>query len=233
MVGVVTERDEEWLRWMVRWKGVTARQVARWFVPDAVGGRQAVERRFRVWRELELVEGQRFMADTGSVYWVTAEGMKFLGVEGTVSKPSAGQLRHDLAVTDCATWLRATTGARMVTEREVRRMEPPRSQDRRFAVTPVEGTGRVILYPDLLTRSATGEVVSHEVELAPKAGPRLRALMLSNARARHLSATVYYAPEATRKRVQQCADEVNQRMRLDGVADKISVRAWEWEREGA
>ena len=66
MVGVVTERDEEWLRWMVRWKGVTARQVARWFVPDAVGGRQAVERRFRVWRGLELVEGQRVMAGPGA-----------------------------------------------------------------------------------------------------------------------------------------------------------------------
>lgn len=230
-MGVVTERDEQMLRWMVRWRGVTKEQVARWFLADVASGPKVVERRFRVWRELELVEGRRFIQGVGPVHWVTGEGMKFLGVEGSVSRPNVGQLRHDLAVTDCATWIRARTGAQMLTEREVRRRDPVKARPWKWAISPVDGTGRVVLYPDLMTRSETGEVVSHEVELAPKSSTRMRALMLSCARAPHLSGTVYYAPETTRARLQACADEVNQRIGLDGVASKITVRGWEWESE--
>lgn len=227
-MGVIVERDSELLSWVARWRCVTSSQVGRWFGFDDSGVR-IVDRRVSVWREHGLVKSSRILSEYPSVHSLTASGLEFLGLDTPVRWPIVGQLRHDLAVVDLAIWLRGQGESRMVTEREVQALDPVSiSRPPKYAIAPVDGAARKILYPDLLT-VRDGKGFGHEVELARKDSGRLSALMMSYGRASHVAGVTYYAPPARLRAVERVAAEANERMHsLWGVGAKVSVRGWEW-----
>lgn len=227
-VGRVTERDVEWLTWLGRWKGATSPQVADRFLAETPSGVKVVERRVRTWRERGLLTSQRVLAGVPSVHSLTREGMILVGIEGPVRAPSVGQLRHDLAVTDCSTWLWHKRGEAMLTEREIRAADPATTTAPRWALEAAPEAGRRIVYPDLITVTEGGSGLAHEVELSPKEHRRLVSLMNAYVRARHLARVRYYAAEPIRHRVQKAADEVNTVAAARGIDKTVFVTGWEW-----
>lgn len=233
----MTERDVEWLRWVGRFRGVTAAQIAGWFIPDTPSGVKVVERRARVWRDLGLATSEGVLAGVAQLHNLTGAGMAAVGIEGPVRHVNVGTCRHDVAVTDLAVWLRHERGARIVTEREIRAREPSTTVTPRQALLAQPGAGRRLLYPDLVTvhqqDDGTRRAFAHEVELSGKDRRRLVALMLSYARAEHLHRVRYYAHESVRGRVERAAQEANARAgELWGpaYARKVFVTGWEWEK---
>ncbi|MGL5862095.1 MAG: hypothetical protein ACRCY9_12660 [Phycicoccus sp.] len=206
---------------------MTAPQVAaRWL--DEVGSAvKIVERRVRVWTGLGLVTSQRVLAGVPAVHSLTREGMRAVGLEGPVRVPSVGQLRHDLAVTDCATWLWRAEGVSMLTEREIRAADPATSTSPRWALRAAPESGRRLVYPDLITiRDGVG--LAHEVEASPKEHRRLVALMTAYVQAEHLARVRYYAPERLLGRVERAAAEANERAGRYGRERTVFVTGWEW-----
>lgn len=241
MSGQVTERDVEWLSWLGRWKGATSPQIAARWVPEVPSGLKVVERRVRVWTSLGLVTGQRVLVGVPSIHSLTREGMTLAGIEGPVRTPNVGQLRHDLAVTDCATWLWHREGAKMLTEREVRAADPAVVTKRlkgggvkvthpepKWALIAAPEAGRRLVYPDLITVHE-GSGLGHEVEVTPKDHRRLVALMEAYVRAKHIKAVRYYAPKGLRYRVEKAAEEANATATRYGIPETVSVTGWEWE----
>lgn len=249
MSGVVTERDEVWLRWMSGWRGVTSRQVARWWVPELSGGVQVVERRLRVLREAGLVASVRPLVGVRSVYWVTAEGLRFLGADDDVRAkgPVASTVRHDLAVVDCATYFHAVMpGCEVVPERVIRAVDhvndPQQASQWRYAVrhrSSSASSSRVGLIPDFVSHEDGARRIHHEVEIAPKSGKRLADLMRSYALAPQVERVIYYVPEHARKRYAKAAEEANLRRSLERVPTSewsrgrvVRVIGWQWVEDG-
>ena len=230
----LTGRDEEWLRWVGRWRGVTAGQIAAWFLPDTPSAVKIVERRARAWRAMGLSMAEPVLADVPQLHNLTAAGMRAVGLDGPVRHVNVGTCRHDVAVTDLAIQLRRERGARMVTEREIRAREPVSTERPRLALLAQPGAGRRLLYPDLVTVVAQQDhslTLAHEVERAGKERSRLVALMLSYARSDNISRVRYYAHESVRARIERAAVEANERAgSLWGRDNRVFVTGWEWEK---
>ncbi|WP_301485609.1 hypothetical protein [Intrasporangium sp.] len=232
--GVLTERDQEWLRWIGRWRAVTAEQVARWFVPELSSGVKVVERRARVWRELGLVETRRILATTPAVHTLRGPAMTLFGISGPVRHPLVGQLSHDLAVVDLAIWLRQRDRSlKFLTEREIRATDDPNTDTPLLAVKAAEGSGRKLVFPDLISitvrADGSGAATAHEVELTSKDHPRMVALMTSYVVSEGIVAAHYYAAPPLRRRITKAAAEVNGWAKSAGaVGVPITVSGWDW-----
>lgn len=229
---VLTERDLAWLRWMGWWRAVTAAQVAAWWLPELSSGVKVVERRFRAFRELGLVERRRVLADLPSAHSLSLPGMRKVGVQGAVAAPIVGQMRHDLAVVDAATWIHRRRDVRFVTERHIRRLDPAKTKAPRYAIPAVPEAGRSLIYPDFITVDSSGQAFAHEVELSPKESRRLRGLMDSYAAASHIDRVAYYVKsDVLRARIEAVAAEANlAAAKAWGRPERfISVFGWNWE----
>ena len=231
--GVLTERDQEWLRWIGRWRAVTAEQVARRFVPELSSGVKVVERRVRVWRDLGLVESRRILATSPAVHTLRGPGMELVGITGPIRHPIVGQLAHDLAVVDLSIWLQRDEAVKVITEREIRAADAPNATDPRLAVSAVEGSGRQLVFPDLISVATRPDgsraATVREVELTGKEHSRMVALMTSYVVSPRIEAAHYYAAPTLRRRIERAAAEVNEWAKSTGEAGTpITVSGWDW-----
>lgn len=231
--GVLTQRDQEWLRWIGRWRAVTAEQVAQRFVPELSSGVKVVERRVRVWRDLGLVESRRILATSPAVHTLRGPGMELVGITGPIRHPIVGQLAHDLAVVDLSIWLQREQGVKVITEREIRAADAPNATDPRLAVLAVDGSGRRLVFPDLISvivrADGSRAATVHEVELTGKEHSRMVALMSSYVISPRIEAASYYAAPPLRRRIAKAAAEVNAWARSTGeVGEPITVSGWDW-----
>ncbi len=231
---MLTERDQVWIEWVGRWRAVTAEQIAQRFVPELPSGVKVAERRVRVWRELGLVDSVRVLAGVPAVHTLRGPGMRLVGLEGPIRRPIVGQLRHDLAVVDLAVWLQRDQGVRLITEREIRAADGPREPRPRLALHAAAGSGRQLVFPDLISVEETGRgrrAVAHEVELTGKEHARLVALMKSYVAAQKIDGVRYYVPDALRRRVDKAAAEVirwARETKMGVTGPKVSVTGWDW-----
>jgi hypothetical protein len=230
----MTARDEEILEWVARWRAVTAPQVQREFTrraPDRPLHIKKAERRLRALKELGLVQYRRFRHGAHGVYWVSREGAKHLGVVGAVAPPKAGELEHDLDVVDLGFHLHELQPTQqLVTEQEIRRLEPSPSAGPGAALrADIElGAGRGsggVGFPDLASVLG-GEVWVHELERSWKGRLRVERVMLSYVHAEHVSGVVYWAYPQVRGLLEAAAGEVNQAAATLGTGCRILVRPW-------
>ncbi len=212
----VTERDIRWLEWMVKWRFVTGAAVVREFMRRGESAPSTVvDRRFRAFVRLGLVEYERVLADTGRLYWLTRTGMRLAGVDsGAVVSPKFADIRHDLAVLDVAHWLvtERVPSHTLVTEREIRRVETPTPSrlgpaEERYSLAIPETRSRA--YPDLVSVNRDGRAFGHEVEWSRKEHRRLLRLMLAYAESETYDGAVYYAGPNVRDTVARAAAEAN------------------------
>lgn len=229
----LTARDVEILQWMGRWRGVTARQLAREFNSRHGNRRLEVyERRLRALHELGLVAHKRFLADYPRVHWLTREGMRTAGLTGSIASPKISELEHDLQVVDLAHHLSVIQPThQVVTEQEIRRAEPnpaagPESALRSdIELSTGRGTGGRA-FPDLASIVDGSQVWVHELERTRKPGPRLGRIMLSYVYADHIAGAVYWAYSHLLDGVQAAADDANRAAEQIGRQPCIVVRPW-------
>ena len=235
LIGEVTERDLAFLEWIGRFRGVTSAQVAGWFIPQAAEdvGVRIVNRRLSVMRNMGLVTSDRVLAHHPAIHNLTRAGMNKAQVYGPVRSFSVGQLDHDLAVTDLLIWLKRRDGdIRSLTEREVRAIDTPDTDSPKYAVKALPGSGRRLIYPDLITIS--GNVgIAHEVENSAKEVSRLRALMVAYALNDRLSGVVYYGRPKLHRRLTSALDAARVEAREVYHRDRVSVNitGWDWQEE--
>lgn len=196
-----------------------------------------VERRMRVLIDVGFLEHDRLLHEWPRVHWLSRAGMRAAGLTGAVVEPKVAELDHDLEVVELAHHLAQLQPThRMVTEREIRRVEPnpaagPEAgvhadiaRDQQF------GTGRGTggrAFPDLVSVSDDGaQVWVHELERSRKPGPRLERIMLAYAFAEHITGVVYWAFPALVGPVQAAADAANARAREAGRGPAVVVREW-------
>lgn len=228
----VTERDLRWLEWMGRWRFVTGPALVREFVGRGESAPPTVvDRRFRAFAQLGLVEYERVLAESPRLYWLTRSGMQLVGLEGAVVSPKFADIRHDLVVLDVAHWLRTerVPSHELVTEREIRRSETPNQFE---PVTPTyslhlpERAAHSRAYPDLVTVNPQGRAWGHEVEFSKKEHRRLVRLMLAYAGSDRYAGAVYYPTEQVRAGVERAAAEANETARDRYGRAPIHVQPW-------
>jgi hypothetical protein len=121
---VLTDRDEEILRWTTRHGVVTVELIGRrffWRPERKEHGKWAAYRRVRALRELGLLIGDKPWANQPEVLRVTREGARIADVGLRPAPLVLSQLRHSLAlVTLTERLLFANKGAELTTERELR-----------------------------------------------------------------------------------------------------------------
>lgn len=224
-MGRLTDRDMEWLAWAARWRGVTCGQIAAWFDPDSKWLVKHVEKRVRVMREYGLLESSKPLADKNTVHSVTRAGLKSVDINHSGRRIVVGQLHHDLAVVDLATWLRHARGFRtFITEQEIRAADPIGTVRPKYAMVAGPGSGRKLTYPDLVSVHPEG-LLGHEVELARKEKSRVEALMRTYIDSGRYSRVMYYAAPRVRGLIASAADHVN-----SGFEKRtVYVAGWEWE----
>lgn len=234
--GVLTDRDLEWLRWVGRWRGVTAAQIAAWFLPEQDAGVKIAERRARVWLSHQVTRADLVLAGVPRLHNLRSAGMRLLDLDGPVRRVSVGTCRHDLAVVDLAT-LWHHRGRTLITEREIRAAEgSPNVKELVLTVPGLPDAGRGRLIPDLLTvhSDSTPDApafAAHEVEVSPKPTARVEALMLSYGASPQHRRVNYYVGDPFRSRYEKCAARVNRRIVDRGISgsEKIKVYPWVWE----
>ncbi len=233
---ILTSRDVAVLEWLGRWRGATAPQIAREFTrrhPESPLPLKSAERRLRALKGMGLVESRDFLADQRRVHWLTREGMRAVGLSGSVASPKLAELTHDLSVIDLAHYLMTTQPEHeLVTEQEVRRMEPnPAAGPAAALRSGLEmGTGRATggrAFPDLVSIVGGSQVWVHELERSRKPGPRLGTIMRAYIYADHIAGAVYWAYPHLVDAVQAAAEEANRAAQEIGRTAKIRVRRWE------
>lgn len=226
---MLTARDIEWLEWLGMWRCATAPMMAAHFLPTALGGVQTVERRMRTWREMEAICSERVFHDMRSVMWLAPAGARLVGAEGSVKRPPIGQMRHDLAVVEAATWIQARSNVDVLTERQVRVRDLPGDQSPSVAIRSL-AVARKVHYADFWTVSEARGMVAHEVDQTPKNKDRLFNLMLNYGSAAHLSGAWWWVPEKLLSRTLEVAEKANKAIAArHQVNHFVTVKSWVWE----
>jgi len=144
----------------------------------------AARRRLRVLGRLGLVRASRPWAGRPAVYAATRAGAGAAGLGLGPARVRLGTLRHDLRVGELAVaLLRATPGARWVSEREIRRQAAE------------EGLAGGPHVPDGLLLLPDGTRVAVELELTPKTRRHLLRILRFYARSRAYDRVRYLTPD--------------------------------------
>ena len=161
-------RDVEVLAWVGRFRFVTARAVATRF---DVSWQQANARVRRLER-LGLLGAERQHVSEPRAVFLTGKGHELLGWPRRRAPRAQVQREHEAAIV----WLvgeleRAESAARVLTERECRRIES--SGERQYSVELADGRRR---WPDVVVESGSTRHAI-EIEFAPKGSGRLRRIV--------------------------------------------------------
>lgn len=242
----VTDRDTEVLRWIGRWRHVTARQVHRFLHvrPDlnprgTAPGRSVVYDRLGKLVDGGLLSYRQPVRNAAGVYAVTRAGLSTVAMTSWwTPRWSWTQHRHEVEVVDAALHYQAQ-GLRVVSEREMR-------QDARLGVS-IDGVGRDRWtvpvpgrdgvdehHPDLwvLPSDADADRQAVEMELSAKAAARLRRILDGYGRLLgrgRLQRVVYLSDDAkVRDAVTAVGTDLSDRH--DALQDGLVVRAWTTDR---
>lgn len=206
------DRDRELVRLIGRHGAMTVAQLMR--VMEV--GRTATYRRFQRCEAAGLVERLR-IPGVGSVLHATRDGIRYAGLGLPVAAISPGAVDHMLRCTTVAISAGRRYGhERILTEREIAFAEQVEERPIASAIL-----GSVHGHPRyhradiaILTDKGT---IAIEVELTPKAPPRLRAIITAWCRASYVAEVHYLcAPGQTRRAVERAVARV-------GAGHKIAV----------
>jgi hypothetical protein len=161
-------RDVEVLAWVGRFRFVTAQAIAARF---DVSWQQA-NARIRRLERLGLLGAEREHVSQPRAVFLTGKGHELLGWPRRRAPRAEVQREHEAAIV----WLvgeleRADSVARVLTERECRRLE--RDDERAYSVEVGDGKRR---WPDAVMESERGRRAV-EIEFAPKGTDRLRRIV--------------------------------------------------------
>ena len=178
---LVTPRDEQIIRWLVRMRLATAAHIGRAFHTTPA----AAARRARALCRASLLRRERVLWGLPSLYVVLPAGAR-LTASPLAASPAidlAG-LRHDLALVSLSLdLLEAVPGSHWISERELRRERAGE-----------DGLGLRTHFPDGVHVLPDGRRVAVELDLTPKTGRRLGGILRYYARSRAYDAVRYFLP---------------------------------------
>jgi hypothetical protein len=165
-------RDEAVLRWVERFRFVTAELVAERF---GVSVQRANARLRRLERVGLLASRQRHACEARAVF-VTARGAQLLGAPRRRAPRVDVQREHELAIVAMVIELETSRlDCRVLTDRECRRLRRPNGG--RYGVDAFGHDGHGQHWPDLVVETAWGRRYALEVELSVKAPRRLQRII--------------------------------------------------------
>jgi hypothetical protein len=213
-------RDEEWARFVARFRFVDEELLARRFGVSARAARGRVAKLVdaRVLARSQVGRGP-------SLIYLSPIGARRLGL-GRRRTPRLQHSRaHELAVVDLVLTLEeaervAGRDGVILTERECRKHEA--AQQRRYSVT-VHGAGEPQRrWPDVvLARTGRDTVAAYELEFSPKPSRRLRAIVRGYRDAGHLH-RAYFIVESPALGVR-----IARVARQEGAARIVRVASWD------
>jgi hypothetical protein len=185
---VEAERDLQLLRWVARFRFVTAAATAERFEVDVVNAR----RRLRRLEEMRVLGASR--ADgSAPLFYVARAGRERLGLPQRSAPRGDLQRSHELAIVEQVTRFerRAAAGVRVLTERECRRAEADDGERLHVTVRGDGPRGVSQRWPDIVLLDAEGRRVAVELEFAAKHTARLRRIIAGYQAAREYAQVLY------------------------------------------
>jgi hypothetical protein len=165
-------RDEEMLRWISRFRFVTAAILGERF---SVSARMCRERLARL-QSARLVMSHQAHPAAAKLYAIGPAGRFALGLRHRRPPRWDTQVTHELAIGSLVAQLElARPELAVLTERDCRRREAQGSE--RYSVSCVRDGAPVRRWPDVVIEG-DGKRVAVEIELAPKTTKRLTAIFL-------------------------------------------------------
>jgi DNA-binding transcriptional ArsR family regulator len=194
----LTDRDIEILRWLARFRGVTAAQVGRRFEM----GYSRVSRRLNQLGAGGYVALERVLHRRPGLYIVTEEGQVVGGADLPVATVALGTYEHDVALADVAIGAELA-GERVVTQRQMQALEVGvGARDPIYAVEFAAGERH---FPDLMLERADGRWAL-EVEVTDARSELLETILRAYAGADHLAGVIYHvAPAVHADRIERAA----------------------------
>ena len=183
-----TRKDEELLRWVERFRFVTAELVAERF---GVSWQRANARLRRLEKVGLVSTDQRHVCEARAVF-VTNRAATLLGVGRRRTPRPDVQREHELLIVHLVIQAELRhPAARVLTERECRRAE--RDEPGRWSLADVAPSGRDRRHwPDLVVVRPDGGRVAIEVELSLKSPQRLRSIIDSHLNLSTFDAVRYF-----------------------------------------
>jgi len=194
----LTNRDVEILRWLARFRGVTAPQIGRRF--DM--GYSRVSRRLNQLGAGGLVALARVLHRKPGLYTVTGEGQTAAGADLPVATVTVGTYEHDVAVADVAI-AAELAGGKVLTQRQMQALEVGvGASDLIYAVALAAGERH---FPDLVLERSDGRWAL-EVEVTDARSELLEPILSAYAGAEHMAGVIYtVAPAVHADRIQRAA----------------------------
>ncbi|MCA1680798.1 MAG: MarR family transcriptional regulator [Actinobacteria bacterium] len=204
----LTDRDVEILRWLARFRGVTAAQIGRRF--DM--GYSRVSRRLNQLGAGGLVALTRVLHRKPGLYTVTGEGQTAAGADLPVAAVGLGAYEHDVAVADVAI-AAERAGDTVLTQRQMQALEAGAGAgDLTYAVARTAGERH---FPDLVLDRSDGRWAL-EVEVTDARSELLEAILRAYAGAAHLAGVIFtVAPAVHADRIQRAAAALELGLRFE------------------
>lgn len=232
---MVTERDVKVLKFMSGFSWMTAEQIAKLMGVNLVIAR----RRLKALGELGLVESENVLGSRRLFYFVSREGLEFLGVAAEWSVPKGvrlGQMEHDRVVVDLAVdFALKHPDFDVVGEAQIRRLDGKlleAGDEPEFALKRYSGGRFVNVFPDVVAIGPDGQKFVLEFEHSVKDKKRLVSLMRAYLSSEKVAAVKYYAVPHVMPRLQAALDAISSEMVFFGGKPKIQIQELTVEQEG-
>lgn len=226
----VMDRDRELLGFMSQWRFMVLGQVQR-FLGSSY---QVAARRLRALVSSELVKVSVPLGDQRKAYWVSYEGLRFLGVEPERSSrgagPMLGQFDHDRILVDLALLFRERSPQYSIYgEAGMRRVDTMRlaeGEEPEFALSRWRFGKFIRVYPDMVAVGGGGRFYI-EYEHTKKDRQRMHSLMGAMLNSDKVSAVKYYASHRAYPQLQRICSESFPDMPMVGGKPKIQVELYD------
>ncbi|WP_129662453.1 hypothetical protein [Rothia uropygialis] len=236
MLGVaVMDRDRELLEFMGQWRFMVLGQVQR-FLGSSY---RVAARRAQVLVKLGLVQVSVPLGDQRKAYWVSYDGLRFLGIEPERSSRGAGpmlsQFDHDRILVDIALDFRQRSPEFSIYgEAGMRRLDTMRladGEEPEFALSRYKFGKFIRVYPDMVAVGPGGRFYI-EYEHTKKDRQRMHSLVSTMLNSEKVSAAKYYASHRAYPQLQRICSESFPNMPLVGGKPKIQVELYDEQGSG-
>jgi hypothetical protein len=225
----ITKRDVELLRFLSQWQFVSVEQSGQFLKCSY----EVARRRLKGLADYGLVEVDRPFSDMRKLYWVSNEGLRFLGERVGVSRGQRGvrlaQWEHDAILVDIALdFLAKNPGYQVFGEAGMRRSDMQlieQGEEPRFAFRRYAGGRWVWVFPDMA--AIKGEnIFIVEYEHTKKARQRLESLLRTYANESRFAAVQYYASADAFPQLERVYKPLESSLPLYAGKPRLRIKQW-------
>lgn len=222
----ITKRDVELLRFLSQWQFVSVEQSGRFLQCSY----EVARRRLKGLADYGLVEVARPFSDMRKLYWVSNDGLRFLGenVGGTRGHRGVklAQWEHDAILVDIALdFLEKNPSYQVFGEAGMRRSDMQLIElgsEPRFASQRYSGGRAVWVFPDMAAVKEE-KVFIVEYEHTKKSRLRLESLLMMYANESRFSAVKYFSSSAAFPQLKKILKSLDYQIPLYAGKSKIQL----------